>query len=156
VIMIKAFTTVGTFALVVASSLSSLAQQRSVALTFDDLPVAGTAGPAEARSINASILDSLGRHHAPAVGFVIERRVQEIGNAEGRKLLGQWVERGYELGNHTFSHTISDDLTAEQFEYGIVAGEASFAAALGKVGKSARYLRFPQSHTGDTKEKHDA
>src|SRR5207247_2483309 len=35
-------------------------------------------------------------------------------------------------------------------------GEASFAAVLAKAGKTPRYFRFPENHTGDTKEKHDA
>src|SRR5215471_1833684 len=81
-------------------SVPSLAQQRSVALTFDDLPVAGTSDPAQARSINMSILDSLDRHHAPAIGMVIEDRVQEVGRSLGVELLNQWVRRGYDLGNH--------------------------------------------------------
>ena len=155
-VMLNLFRIMGAFLLVVVCVVSSLAQQRSVALTFDDLPEAGTADPAEARSINISILNSLDRHHVPSIGFVIERRVQEIGQNQGKQLLDQWVERGYELGNHTFSHTIADDLTAEQFERGIVAGEASFAVALAKAGKTPRYFRFPENHTGDTKDKHDA
>jgi peptidoglycan/xylan/chitin deacetylase (PgdA/CDA1 family) len=133
-----------------------LAQQRSVAVTFDDLPVAGTADAAEARSINTSILDSLDRHRVPSIGFVIEARVQEIGEVQGKQILGQWVERGYDLGNHTFSHTIPDDLTAEQFNDGVITGEPSLATALAKAGKAPRYFRFPESHTGDTKNKHDA
>lgn len=144
------------FFFVVACALPSLAQQRTVALTFDDLPVAGTADPVEARSINVAILDSLDRHHVSSIGFVIESRVQEIGATQGKQLLDQWVERGHELGNHTFSHAIPDDLTAEQFDDEIADGESSFAAALAKAGKTPRYFRFPQSHTGDTKEKHDA
>jgi len=154
--MLNLLRIVGALLFGVVCAVSSLAQQRSVALTFDDLPVADTTDPAEARSINISILNSLDRHHAPSIGFVIERRVQQIGESQGNQLLDQWVERGYELGNHTFSHTISDDLTTEQFEREIVAGETSLAAALAKVGKAPRYFRFPESHTGDTKEKHDA
>jgi peptidoglycan/xylan/chitin deacetylase (PgdA/CDA1 family) len=154
--MLNLFRIMSGFLVVVVCALSSLAQQRSVALTFDDLPVVGTVDPAEARSINTAILDSLDRHHAPAIGFVIESRVQDIGKSQGQELLSQWVERRYELGNHTFSHTISDNLTAEQFENGIVAGEVSFAAALSKVGKTPHFFRFPQNHTGDTKAKHDA
>lgn len=154
--MSKLFRITAAFLLVAIYAIPSLAQERSVALTFDDLPIAGTADSAEARSTNISILDSLDRHHAPAIGFVIEGRVQEIGEVRGKQLLDQWVERGYELGNHTFSHTISDDLTVDQFNDGIVAGESSFAAALAKAGKIPRYFRFPESHTGDTKDKHDA
>ena len=135
-------------------AVASLAHQGYVTFTFDDLPVSGTTDSAEARAINISILSSLDRHRAPAIGFVIERSVQELAN--GQELLSLWVKYGQDLGNHTFSHTISDNLTAKEFESGIVAGEASFAPALAPVGKSPRYFRFPQGHTGDNKEKHDA
>lgn len=133
-----------------------LAQQRSVALTFDDLPVAATSDPSEARYINLSILDSLDRHHAPAIGFVIERRVQQVSDSQGPKLLDQWVRRGYDLGNHTLSHVDINNLSVEQIEQEIVGGEGSFVVALASVGKTPRYFRFPENHTGDTKEKHDA
>jgi peptidoglycan/xylan/chitin deacetylase (PgdA/CDA1 family) len=148
----------GAFLVAAAACFASLAQpqQRSVALTFDDLPSADTSDPSEARFINLKILHALDQHHAAAVGFVIESRVQEIGEARGKALLDEWTKRKYDLGNHTFSHIASDKLTAEQFEQGIVKGEASLAAALAKVGKTPRYFRFPQNHTGDTKEKHDA
>src|ERR1700688_4606292 len=69
-VMLNLFRIVGAFLFVIVCDVSSLAQQRSVALTFDDLPVAGTADPVKARSINISILDSLDRHHAPSIGFV--------------------------------------------------------------------------------------
>src|SRR5215475_10199545 len=97
-------------------SVPSLAQQRSVALTFDDLPVVGTSDPAQARSINISILDSLDRHHATAIGMVVEGRVQEVGRSQGMELLNQWVRHGYDLGNHTLSHADANDLTVQQIE----------------------------------------
>jgi len=150
----KFFRTVTAFCFASLGALSSLGQQRTVAVTFDDLPLAGTAS-SEAHSINLSILNSLDRHHISSIGFVIESRVEEVGGVQGRQILAEWVERGHELGNHTFSHAIADDLTADQFNEGIVAGEFSFAAALAKVGKAPRYFRFPQGHTGDTKDKHD-
>src|SRR5258707_7968843 len=137
--MLNLFRIIAVFLFVIVCTVSSFAQQRSVALTFDDLPVAGTADPVKARSINISILDSLDRHHAPSIGFVIERRGQEVGESQGKEILGQWVERGYDLGNHTFSHSVSDDLTAEQFEGGKVAGETSFAAVLAKAGNIPRH-----------------
>ena len=137
-------------------SLPALAQQRSVAVTFDDLPVQGTVDPIEARSINISILSSVDRHHVPAIGFVIGQRAQEIGDGQGKELLREWVKRRYDLGNHTFSHIISDVLTVEQFEHEIVAGEATIVPVLASVGKTPRYFRFPENRTGDTKEKHDA
>lgn len=140
-----------------AEALSPVfAQQRSVAVTFDDLPVAGSSDSAEARSINDSILKSLKKNHVPAIGFVIENRVQEIGASQGREILNRWVAEGNDLGNHTFSHTSFNELTVEQFEQEIVKGEHSFAAALAKAGKHPRYFRFPMNNAGGTREKHDA
>ncbi len=152
----------GVFRIVLAVSVlavcavPSLAQQRSVALTFDDLPVVGTSDPAQARAINLSILDSLDRHHAPAIGMVVEGRVQEVGRSQGADLLNEWVRRGYDLGNHTLSHGEMNDLTVEQIEKEIVGGEGAFVTALASVGKTPRYFRFPRNHTGNTKEKHEA
>ncbi len=61
------------------------AQPRTVALTFDDLPAVGMKTAEEARSINLAILKALARHHAPAIGFVIESKLQEIGTQPGAK-----------------------------------------------------------------------
>ena len=66
--------------------------------------------------------------------------MQQLTNRQ--ELIGLWVKHGHDLGNHTCSHTISDNLTAEEFESGIVAGEASFAPVLARVGTSPRYFRF--------------
>jgi peptidoglycan/xylan/chitin deacetylase (PgdA/CDA1 family) len=129
------------------------AQQRTVALTFDDLPAAGTSSGADARSFNLSILDSLDRHHAPAIGFVIERLARDLA---GEDLLDEWVKRGYDLGNHSLSHIEMNNLTTDGVEQEIIGGEGVFVAALAKARKKPRYFRFPQNHTGDTKEKHDA
>ena len=71
-------------------------------------------------------------------------------------MLSQWVGRGHDLGNHTFSHTSFNGLTVEQFKQEVLAGEAPIAEALAHAGKTPRYFRFPANHTGDTREKHDA
>jgi peptidoglycan/xylan/chitin deacetylase (PgdA/CDA1 family) len=81
----------GSESLLLFVSLSSFSQVHTVALTFDDLPTAETTDPAEAKAINLAILRSLNRRHAPAIGFVIEQRVQEIGDIPGKEILRQWV-----------------------------------------------------------------
>jgi peptidoglycan-N-acetylglucosamine deacetylase len=128
-------------------------QPPTVALTFDDLPAAATKDPAEAESFNRAILDSLAKHHAPAIGFVNEKKVVELG---GEEILEQWVRRGFDLGNHTFSHADLNNLTLEEFKQEVISGEASFALALAEVNKTPRFLRFPYNHTGDTAAKHEA
>lgn len=135
----------------------SLAQPRSVALTFDDLPIAGSAGDAaEASRVNHAVLAALARHHAPAVAFVIEQGVEKIGLTPGRAILREWLEQGQELGNHTYSHPDLNALTVEQFRNEVIRGEASISPLLAERGRRPRYLRFPYNHSGDTREKRDA
>lgn len=137
----------------------SLAQPRSVALTFDDLPIAGEGNGAtapEAARVNHAILAALARHHAPAVAFVIEQRVERIGVAPGHAILREWLEHGNELGNHTYPHPDLNALTVEQFRGEVIRGKASIGPLLAERGQRPRYLRFPYNHCGDTREKRDA
>src|SRR5580698_4387639 len=125
-------------AVFVACLACCAAQSRTVALTFDDLPVVEKTTATETRSINLALLNALARHHAPATGFVIESRLQEIGVKPGREILQEWLRHGQDLGNHTFSHRDLNDLTVSQFEDELIRGEAS-------IGKP-RFLRFPFNH----------
>jgi peptidoglycan/xylan/chitin deacetylase (PgdA/CDA1 family) len=148
-----------TLILVALSLKPSLAQQRTVAITFDDLPIADTTGTRdaiEAQSINQALLAALDRHKAPATIFVIEKRIHEIGADVGKEILRQWFQYGHDLGNHSLSHTDFDRLSAVEMQQEIVLGEATIAAVLAEAGKKPRYFRFPMNHTGDTAEKHQA
>jgi len=141
---------------VLTGSLSCFAQQHTVALTFDDLPAVGTTNPTEAKTINHAILQSLERHKVPATGFVVEKGVQSVGEIDGKEILWQWVQHGYDLGNHSYSHPDFNELTIEQMEQEVVLGEKTISEVLRKVGKVPRYFRFPMNHTGETAAKHDA
>src|SRR5256885_5838522 len=110
---------------ILAGCLPCFGQGRTVALTFDDLPAAGTNDAVEARAINRTILESLGRHHAPATAFVIEKRVGEIGESESRGILRQWVQHGQDLGNHSFSHSDFNQLSVAEIEREIVSDRKS-------------------------------
>ena len=156
---------IGAFALLtsVIYCPPSVGQQHTVAITFDDLPIArtdvpaaGTIEPIEAKSINRAILDSLRRHKVPAIGFVIEKRVEDVGEIPGREILWQWVDSGNDLGNHSYSHSDFNQLTVEQMEQEIVSGERALSEILRKVGRTPRHFRFPMNHTGDTAAKHGA
>jgi peptidoglycan/xylan/chitin deacetylase (PgdA/CDA1 family) len=114
------------------------AQSRSVALTFDDLPAAQTKDPSEAELINRAILASLDRHHVPAIGFVIGKRAEEIGTARGMQLLRDWIQHGYDLGNHTYSHFDLDDISADQLGQDVTANEPFFLPLLPAAKRSPR------------------
>jgi peptidoglycan/xylan/chitin deacetylase (PgdA/CDA1 family) len=139
-------------------------QTRTVALTFDDLPLAGAierltpAGKlAATRTVNSAILKKLRRHHAQATAFVNESKVIADGHEnENRAILRAWIRQGDELGNHTYSHADLNSTAIEQFEKEIVDGEPSVRSLMAEKGKPLRYFRFPFNHTGETPEKHDA
>lgn len=150
-----------TLSLLIFLPAAASAQAHAVAMTVDDLPYAtpnsiSSADAAEAREINRRILRAFKRHHIPATGFVIEKKVEDLGKPTGQLILQQWTRPGFDLGNHLFSHPDVNMLTLAQTEEEITRGEATFAPLLAQAGKHPEFLRFPYNHTGDTREKHDA
>lgn len=141
----------------------SAGQTRTVALTFDDLPlaVAGSEGlqsherVAEAQRVNRAILAALKRHHAPAIAFVNEKKVIGDGATEqNREILRQWIRDGHDLGNHTFSHPDLSTMSTADFEREVLTGEASIKPLMSQAGRELHFFRFPYNHTGETVEKH--
>lgn len=133
--------------------------QRSVALTFDDLPYmpAGRAYFPAARRVTSELLRVLERHNAPAIGFVNEWQLQVGGERDARvALLQQWVDAGMTLGNHTDSHRDFNTLTIEQFKGEIVRGEPTTLRLMAPRKPSRLFFRHPMTHTGETREKKEA
>lgn len=145
---------IAAIAVMLVMSAGMDAQTRTVALTFDDLPGADSRDAGTLASTNLAILQALERHHAVATGFVIGERVAALSN--GRQLLQDWIERGHDLGNHTYSHHDLNDQTVQAFADEVARGEAVFRPLLPQPRTRPLYLRFPFNHTGDTSEKHDA
>ena len=141
---------------------SGTAREKSVAITFDDLPHAnaGTDGtdqpsPQSIQDANARILAALRDHKAPAIGFVVESKVRAIGPL-AKDILKDWTGPRLTLGNHTFSHADTNTLDIAGIEREIVDGEKTTRRTLKAAGKQLRFLRFPYNHTGDTTEKQKA
>ena len=80
---------------------------RRVAVTIDDLP-AGMADRLPAADITAlttKLLTTLRDQKIPVVGFVNEKKLYKPGEVDARiNALKMWLDYGFELGNHTFSH----------------------------------------------------
>lgn len=140
------------------------AADRTVAITFDDLPHVNAADPEaprppsfdSVRQVNRDILGTLKSHAAPATGFVVEKRVEQLG-AIGKEVLADWIAAGLELGNHTYSHADSNGLDIDAIEKEIVDGERSIGPLLVRSAVSKpRFLRFPYNHVGNTPEKQQA
>lgn len=140
-------------------------QDKTVAITIDDLPYASgdpppgplSATPKLAMQVNRKILAGLSLDHVPATGFVIEQGVRELGRKQGSLILKQWTGNGLDLGNHTYSHSGLNDLSITAFEDDVIKGEQTFLPLSKKAGRDhGLFLRFPYNQSGDTREKHDA
>jgi peptidoglycan/xylan/chitin deacetylase (PgdA/CDA1 family) len=151
------------FGFFLLSSLNVFAQVRSVAITVDDLPYAGGAPAAAsvsqlssaAQIVNNKLLAVFQAHRVPVTGFVIQKTVESLGPTTGVSILREWTRRGFDLGNHTYSHPDINGLSPERIEEEIVRGETTVGPLMKEAGKKLAFFRFPMNHTGDTKEKHD-
>src|SRR5579864_2838802 len=80
---------------------------RQVAITVDDLP-AGAAermSGAEIDEMTSKLVSTLRDQKVPAVGFVNAGKLFKWGEVDERiKALQIWLDNGFELGNHTYSH----------------------------------------------------
>ena len=137
--------------------------ERRVAITVDDLPGAIPATPTangnlkELERYNETIPAILKAHHAPAIGFVNEKRLHVAGERDARTaLLQRWIDAGFELGNHTYSHANFNQVSLQEMEDETIRGEVTTRSLLKAVSKPERYFRYPYLFTGPTAELKEA
>jgi peptidoglycan/xylan/chitin deacetylase (PgdA/CDA1 family) len=111
--------------LLVLLSLAAHSQTRTMCVSIDDLP-ANSIDPSDERFayITSRLLDTFDKYKVPAIGFVNEGKIFPQGqrSAERESLLKQWHDRGFELGNHTYSHIDINNTDLNEFEKDIVKG----------------------------------
>ena len=118
---------------------------REVAVTIDDLPIAGMTHTVPAnRAITSKLLAALSANHVPAIGFVNESKL----GSDGEPLLRMWLDHGFELGNHTFEHLDLHDTPLDRYEDDVVKGDPVTRRLMQERGKTPRFFRHPFLHTG--------
>ncbi|MEN3748834.1 polysaccharide deacetylase family protein [Sphingomonas sp. HF-S3] len=129
-------------------------ERPSVAITFDDLPMAGAGDVplAEARAANRAIVRTLRRERVPAIGFVTEQNVTALGDA-GRRLVRDWIAAGLELGNHGATHADINRLDIAAIRTEIEAGERTIRPLAERYRRPLRFYRFAYNHVGETEAK---
>ena len=124
---------------------------RQVAVTIDDLP-AGMADRLPASDITAmttKLLTTLRDQKIPVVGFVNEKKLYKPGEVDERiKALEMWLDYGFELGNHTFSHMSLNQSVLKDWEDDVVQGESVIRILLAQRKMKLRYFRHPYLDTG--------
>ena len=147
----------------VLAAAHARAAERAVAVTFDDLPAgAAVAGDlASLRQLTQRLLQAVRKHRIPAVGFVNEGKLF-AGNAgpsevAGRRaLLRMWLDAGFELGNHSYSHGDLNRTSLDEFQADVIRGEAVTRTLLAEKGGQLRYFRHPFLHVGEVLPKRRA
>lgn len=123
-----------------------------MSITMDDLPVApGSVRSLEqARDITRDILATFEEYRVPAIGFVIENRLEVDGKVDPAwvALLEQWLEAGFELGNHGYAHLDLHRVDVTAWEQDIVKGARVLSPLLAEHGQTLRFFRHPFLHTG--------
>lgn len=152
-------------ALVTLSSILTAQVQsaRTVALTFDDLPFAVSGNDrapgtlAEVQQTNARILQTLVAHHATAIGFVNEIKLNVVNERDARAaVLREWLAAGMDLGNHTYAHPALSASPTSAYEDDFVRGLVVTPAEMTALGKTEKYFRYPYADTGKDKAQKEA
>jgi peptidoglycan/xylan/chitin deacetylase (PgdA/CDA1 family) len=126
---------------------------REVAITFDDLPIAGVL-PRDleaSRELTRKLLAAITAHHVPVIGFVNEDKLNAAGGAvdPGRvDLLRRWLDAGAELGNHGYSHRDFHLGSLDEFELDVLKGQRVLGPLLAARRAAPRFFRHPFLHTG--------
>jgi len=126
----------------------------TVALTFDDLPAAGSLPPGENRTKIATALaaELKAIHLEGTYGFVNAVKLQN--DPDAQQALRIWVDAGMNIGNHTWSHISLTANTADAFEREIALNEPALAEYAG--ARDWHWFRYPYLWEGDTLEKRRA
>ena len=137
-----------------ASKLPHLDPHPVIALTFDDLPAAGSLPPGENRTKTAVALaaELKANHLEGTYGFVNAVKLQK--DPDAQRALHVWVDAGMNIGSHTWSHLSLTANTAEAFEKEIAANEPALAEFAGS--RDWHWFRYPFLWEGDTLDKRRA
>jgi peptidoglycan/xylan/chitin deacetylase (PgdA/CDA1 family) len=127
--------------------------QREIAVTFDDLP-ATHGNLTRMTAVTERLLQSIKANKVPAIGFVNESKLYQGGGLDNRfvALLKMWLDAGFELGNHTYSHISIDQNPLEAYKADVIRGETHTRKLLEARGMKLKYFRHTQLRTGPTLE----
>ena len=138
-----------------AEPLAAVERARGVALTFDDLPgVFLDTSLATARAANERLVATLDRAGAHATGFVNEDKLR--GSDDRVALLELWLDRGLDLGNHTWGHPDLHRIPLAEYQAAVLRGERVTRELMARRGRAPRFFRHTFLHTGrDTATRND-
>ena len=135
-------------------SRTNAQMQRQIAITIDDLIFVPNDNVEQVKTLTKQLLTTLKKNKVPAIGFVNEGKINHPPEIAARTaILQMWIDAGFELGNHTYSHLDMFDATPEKFEQELGTGEQVTKKLLATKGRQEQYFRHPYLNTGSSLEK---
>ena len=129
---------------------------RRIAVTIDDLPWARLDGitPPDLQARHERLIAALKQAGAPAIGFVNENKLEVEGKVDPQRvaMLRDWLQAGYELGNHTYAHLDLHAVGMQAYKQDILDGERKLRPLLAERGMTPRWFRHPYLRAGRTAE----
>lgn len=129
---------------------------RRIAVTIDDLPWArlDTLLPADLQTRHAALMAQLRQADVPVVGFVNENKLEVDGQVQPARvqMLRDWLDAGYGLGNHTYSHMDLNAQGVAAFQQDFLRGEQVLRPLLAERGQRPQWMRHPYLRAGRTAE----
>jgi peptidoglycan/xylan/chitin deacetylase (PgdA/CDA1 family) len=130
---------------------------RRVAITLDDGPVVNEmTNLVNFQRVSAGLIGALQAGKVPATIFINERQLNVPGQRDARAaVVEQWLDAGFDLGNHTYSHPSLNTVPLWQFGDDVVKGEVIMRPLVEQRGRKLVWFRYPFLHSGTSAEVHE-
>ena len=145
-----------------ASSLTVVGAQtsgqgRRVAVTLDDGPVMNEFSDlAHFQEVTTALINALVAEKVPATVFLLPYQLDIQGQRDGRMaVLTQWMDAGFELANHTYSHPVASRVPLWQYKDEIIRGDAFLRRTMEQHSQKLSWFRYPTLDSGPDAEYHE-
>ena len=146
---------ISAFALSRGGKAQTSGQGRRVSLTIDDGPVVGGRDLSDFQRISAGLIGSFVAEKVPVTIFINERQLNMQDQRDARAaVVAQWLDAGFDLGNHTYSHQSLNRAPLWQFQDDLIRGDVIMRKLLEERGRKLVWFRYPYLHSGPTAEVH--
>lgn len=129
------------------------AEQPTIAVTVDDMPVHGEMPPGETPvSVARDVIAALRRENVPAYGFINAHWTER--EPATMQVLTDWSAAGLPLANHGWSHRHLNEMSVAEFEQEVTRNEPVLRQLSGE--DEWRWFRYPFLDEGESPEKRAA